>query len=178
MILIILILAVIAFIYFNVIPRKGHTPAALVSLLITFACIVGIVAHDYNHLGMKVKNSTITKELVSSASPKLPVLLYQPLGQGKEKIYLYKTNAAAPKPTPIKTENSSARVQRAPKPTLTISTQRYVFKNGLDNFLFGWFGHENELKHREYTFKIPQTWKVLSVKQARLLQKQMLSKQK
>lgn len=169
MILIILILAVVAFIYFNVIPKKGHTLAALISLLFVLFSVVGIVAHDYNHLGMKVKTSTITKELVSSASPKLPVLLYQPLGQGKEKIYLYKTNAAEKKPTPIKTENSAAKVRRSKNPTLTISSQRYVFKNGLDSFLFGWFGHENELKHREYIFNIPRTWKTLSVKQAQLL---------
>ncbi len=54
MILIILILAVIAFIYLNVIPKKGHTPLAWLSLIIAVLCVVGIVEHDYyNHFGMK-----------------------------------------------------------------------------------------------------------------------------
>ena len=52
MILIILILAVIAFIYFNVIPKKGYMPLAIISLLIAVLSIAGIVAHDYNHYGM------------------------------------------------------------------------------------------------------------------------------
>lgn len=174
MILIILILAVIAFIYFNVIPKKGHTPIAWLSLIVAILCVVGIVAHDYNHYGMKIKTTTVKKELVSSASPKLPLLLYQPLGNGTEKVYLYKTNNADKKPTATKTDKTSAIVKKnARKATVTIKTNRYVFRNGMDAFLFGWFGHNNELKSREYIFSVPKNWKVLSIKQAKTLQKQM-----
>ena len=161
MILIILILAVIAFIYFNVIPKKGYMPLAIISLLIAVLSIAGIVAHDYNHYGMKTQTTTVKKELVSSASPQLPVLLYQPLGNGTEKIYLYKT------------DKTHASMKTAAKPSMTIKTERYVFSNGWNQFLFGWFGHNNELKHREYTFNVPKNWKVLSIKQAKSLQKQM-----
>lgn len=173
MILIILILAVIAFIYFNVIPKKGHMPVAIISLIIAALSVAGIVAHDYNHFGMKTQTITIKKDLVSSASPQMPILLYQPLGNGKEKIYLYKSNNAAKKPTPIKTDKTHANVKAASKPSMTIKTEHYVFRNGFDQFLFGWFGHNNELKHREYTFSVPKNWKVLSIKEARTLQKQM-----
>lgn len=173
MILIILILAVIAFIYFNVIPKKGYMPLAIISLLIAVLSITGIVAHDYNHYGMKTQTTTVKKELVSSSSPQLPVLLYQPLGNGTEKIYLYKTKNTDKKPTPIKTDKTHASVKTAAKPSMTIKTERYVFSNGWNQFLFGWFGHNNELKHREYTFNVPKNWKVLSIKQAKSLQKQM-----
>lgn len=61
MILIILILAVIAFIYFNVIPKKGYMPLAIISLLIAVLSIAGIVAHDYNHYGMKTQTTTVKK---------------------------------------------------------------------------------------------------------------------
>lgn len=64
-------------------------------------------------------------------------------------------------------------MKTATKPSMTIKTERYVFRNGFDQFLFGWFGHNNELKHREYTFNVPKNWKVLSIKQAKTLQKQM-----
>lgn len=92
MIIIVLILAVLLFIYFNVIPGKGHTFAAWISLIVTSICILGIVAHDYNHWGMKTETQTVNQSLVSSATPNLPLLLYRPLGNGTEKIYLYKTN--------------------------------------------------------------------------------------
>lgn len=173
MILIILILAVIAFIYFNVIPKKGHMPLAIISLIIAALSVMGIVAHDYNHFGMKTETKTVKKELVSSASPQMPMLLYQPLGNGTEKIYLYKTNNAAKKPTPIKTDKTHASVKTASKASMTIKTERYVFRSGLDQFLFDWFGHNNELKHREYTFNVPKNWKVLSIKDAQALQKKM-----
>ena len=39
--------------------------------------------------------------------------------------------------------------------------------------MYDWFGHNNELKHREYTFNVPKNWKVLSVKEAKALQKKM-----
>lgn len=173
MILIILILAVIAFIYFNVIPKKGHMPIAIISLIIAALSVAGIVAHDYNHFGMKTQTTTVKKELVSSASPQMPVLLYQPLGNGTEKIYLYKTNNADKKPTSIKTDKTHASVKTASKASMTIKTEHYVFRNGWDQFLFGWFGHNNELKHREYTFNVPKNWKVLSIKEAKALQKKM-----
>lgn len=173
MILIILILAVIAFIYFNVIPKKGHLPVAIISLIIATLCIVGIVAHDNDHYGMKVKTTTVKKELVSSASPQFPILLYQPLGNGTEKVYLYKTNNTDKKPTSIKVNKSHAVVKTAAKPTITIKTQRYVFDDNMQKFLFDWFGHNNELKKREYIFNVPKNWKVLSVKEAKALQKKM-----
>lgn len=173
MILLILILAIIAFIYFNVIPKKGHRPLALISLALAFLGVVGIVAHDYGHFGMKVKTTTSRQELVSSVTPKLPVLLYQPLGNGQEKVYLYKTNNAAKKPTASKTDHTSTKLQTAKTASVTIKTERYVFDNQFNRFLFGWFGHDQELKHREYNFKLPKNWRVLSVKEAKALQQKL-----
>lgn len=43
MILLILIVAAIMFIYFNIIPGKRHTFIAWLSLIITILCVVGIV---------------------------------------------------------------------------------------------------------------------------------------
>ena len=178
MILIILILAVIAFIYLNVIPKKGHTPLTWLSLIIAVLCVVGIVEHDYyNHFGMKAETTTVKKDLVSSASPKLPILLYQPLGNVAEKVYLYKTNNADKKSTPTKTDKTISKVvKNASSASVTVTANRYVFNNGLDAFLFGWFGHNKEIKSRKYIFSVPKTWQVLSVKQAKALAKQQTKK--
>ena len=161
MIIIVLILAALLFIYFNVIPGKGHTFAAWISLIVTSLCILGIVAHDYN------------QSLVSSATPNLPLLLYRPLGNGTEKIYLYKTNDSQKKLKAIKLDKVSTKINHSKKPTLQIKTTRYVYSDNFSKIMFSVFGHNNELKQRKYIFAIPSNWKVISTKDMQKLQKQM-----
>lgn len=178
MIIIILILAAILFIYFNVIPGKGHSLISWISLIITSLCILGIVAHDYNHWGMKTETHTVKQNLVSSATPNLPILLYQPLGNGTEKVYLYKTNNKQKKPKTIKLNKVSTKVQKAKQASLKIKTVRYVYRDNFSRIMFSVFNHNNELKHREYIFNIPSNWKVISTKDMQKLQKQMQEKMK
>ena len=178
MILLILLLAIIAFAYFNIIPGKGHRFLAWISLAVLIVSVGSVVLHDRDHLGMEVETKTQTQRLVSSASPQLPILLYQPLGNGTEKVYIYKTNAEQKKPKPIKVDKMKATVTKsAAKPTVTIKTERYVFKNSTMKALFSVFNHENELKQRTYEFKLPKNWQVLSIKQAKALQKKLLQQQ-
>lgn len=177
MILLILIVAAIMFIYFNIIPGKRHTFIAWLSLIVTILCVVGIVEHDYNHWGMKTKTTSSTNTLVSSATPRLPILLYQPLGNGTEKVYLYKTGQLQKKPKSIKLDKVSTKVKRSSQPKVTIKTTCYTYSNTFNQIMFGVFGHDKELKHREYIFSIPYNWKVMSVNDAKQLQKQMMKKQ-
>lgn len=176
MIIVILILAAILFIYFNVIPGKGHTLVSWISLVITSLCILGIVVHDYNHWGMKTKTVSSTQTLVSSANPALPILLYQPLGNGTEKVYLYKTSNDQKKPKAIKLDKVSTKIKQGKTASLKIRTTRYVYKNDFSRIMFSVFSHNNELKHREYIFTIPSNWKVISTKDMQKLQKQMQEK--
>lgn len=174
MIIFILIIAAICFIYFNVIPGKFHTPAAWLSLIIAALCVIGIVEHDYNHWGMKSQTTVETQRLTSSAVPQMPVLLYQPLGNGTEKIYLYKTADKPKKLVATKTDKMAVKIKKNAKVAqVSIKTTRYVYKNKLDEAMFSIFGHNKELKKREYDFSIPKNWQVLSTKQAKQLQKQM-----
>lgn len=174
MIIFILIIAAICFIYFNVIPGKFHTPAAWLSLIVTALCVIGIVEHDYNHWGMKGETTVQTQKLTSSAVPQMPVLLYQPLGNGTEKIYLYKTADKPKKLVATKTDKMAVKVNKNAKTAqVAIKTTRYVYKNKLDEAMFSIFGHNKELKKREYVFSVPKNWQVLSVKKAKELQKQM-----
>lgn len=174
MIIFILILAAIAFIYFNVIPGKAHNLLAWISLLFLGLSVIGIVEHDYNHWGMKTETVTTKKILVSSVNPQLPILLYQPLGDGTEKVYLYKTDNQQKKPQAIKLNKMKAQVKTTTaSPTVTIKTTRYVYKGNFTSLMFGIFGHNHELKQRSYTFSIPSNWQTMSVKQLKKLQKQM-----
>ncbi|QNQ82401.1 DUF4811 domain-containing protein [Lactobacillus sp. PV037] len=173
MIIAILIVAAILFIYFNVISGKAHTLLAWIALIFVGLSIAGITLHDCSHYGMKEKVQTHTTTLSSSASPQLPLLLYQPLGNGTEKIYLYKTSDKQNKPQAIKTDKMKVEVKQGATPRLKITTTRYTYKNDWNKILFEIFGHNNELKERKYTFYVPKNWKVLSVKQAQELQKKM-----
>lgn len=174
MIILILIIAIICFIYFNVIPGKGHNVVSWISLIAILLSIVGIVEHDHNHWGMTTKTTTTSKQLVSSVSPKLPVLLYQPLGNGTEKIYLYKTDKFDKKPKPTKTDQTSVKVNKnAKEARVDIKNTRYVYKDSFSQFLFYGFDHDGELKNREYVFSVPKNWQVISVQDMKKLQKQM-----
>ena len=42
--------------------------------------------------------------------------------------------------------------------------------------MFGVFSHNNELKQRKYIFTIPSSWKVISTKDMKNLQKQLQEK--
>lgn len=176
MIIVILILAAILFIYFNVIPGKGHTIISCLSLIVTSLCILGIVAHDYNHWGMKTETQISKQSLVSSASSNLPLLLYQPLGNGTEKVYLYKTNNEQKKPKAIKLDKVSTEIKHSAQANLQIETTRYVYRDNFSRIMFGVFAHDNELKQRKYIFTIPSSWKVISTKDMQKLQKQMQEK--
>lgn len=176
MIIVILILAAILFIYFNVIPGKGHTIISWLSLIVTSLCILGIVAHDYNHWGMKTETQISKQSLVSSATPNLPLLLYQPLGNGTEKVYLYKTNNEQKKPKAIKLDKVSTEIKHSAQANLQIETTRYVYRDDFSRIMFGIFAHNNELKQRKYIFTIPSSWKVISTKDMQKLQKQMQEK--
>lgn len=176
MIIVILILAAILFIYFNVIPGKGHTIISWLSLIVTSLCILGIVAHDYNHWGMKTETQISKQSLVSSATPNLPLLLYQPLGNGTEKVYLYKTNNEQKKPNAIKLDKVSTEIKHSAQANLQIETTRYVYRDNFSRIMFGVFAHDNELKQRKYIFSIPTSWKVISTKDMQKLQKQMQEK--
>lgn len=176
MIIVILILAVILFIYFNVIPGKGHTLVSWISLIITLLCVLGIVEHDYNHWGLKTETQTSTQNLTSSVNPNLPILLYQPLGNGTEKVYLYKTNNNQKKPKAIILDKVATKVKQGKEASLKIRTTRYIYKDNFSRIMFSAFSRNNELKHREYIFTLPSNWKVISTKDMQKLQKQMQEK--
>ena len=168
---ILLIIALVFFFICSVIPfNKYHGIIAFFFLVIATLSGVSIVANDTYHYGMKVKTTTTRYQLVS-ASDKMNVLLYQPLGNGSEKVYLYKTSSKQ-KIKPMKTKDSSAKyVITSDKPNVTVTEKRYVYKDGLSKFFFGILHNNNELKHCYYTFNINRDWNVLTAKQAKELDK-------
>lgn len=121
--IILLILATICFFCFTVLPMIKHRVIyAVISLLVMLTCGSLIILNDSFNFGMQVETTKTTKSLASSASKDLDVLLYQPLGTKNERVYLYKTDADAKKPTATKTTDSVAKyTTNAKKATLVIT---------------------------------------------------------
>lgn len=94
MIIFLLILCVLGFAYTNVFGRKVWHKCCMVIFGLGFlASLSLIVLNDKDHFGMTEVTQDKTFELKSSSSSKdgPNMLLYQPLGDGSEKVYLYNT---------------------------------------------------------------------------------------
>lgn len=98
------------------------------------------------------------------------MLLYQPLGDGTEKIYLYKTDADQEEPKQTGTDKVTNVVETgADSAQLETKTTRWVYKSDLSRFLFGIADNDGQYVSRTNTFSLPDSWEVLSVDQAKKL---------
>lgn len=177
MILFILIISVVGFAICNVFAKNIFQKILAILLgLVFLASLALITLNVTNHFGMK-KEATVTSEaLVSSATSKdFDVLLYQPLGNGKEKVYLYRTNEEQKKPTATKTEQTSYTVKQTQTSHAKVTIKKYVwvYKNKFYELLFGITDNNHEYIKQHYTFEIPKSWPVLSVNQAKAFAKLM-----
>ena len=91
MMLVIVVISVIAFALLNVFAKnKVQTVISLLFGLVFVLSLTAMMANLSAHFGMEKTTTTTTQPLVSSSdNDQLPMLLYQPLGDGTEKIYLY-----------------------------------------------------------------------------------------
>ena len=107
MIFAVTIISVLAFALTNIFAKKmWHTALSIVFALLFIVSLCLITANDHYHYGMKKVTDTTTQALTSSADNKnMNMLLYQPLGNGTEKVYIYKTNEAQKKAKTTGTEH-------------------------------------------------------------------------
>lgn len=143
------------------------------------ASIVLIVQNDHNHFGMKTVTETKSTTLVSSAdSQGLSMLLYHPLGNGTEKVYLYRTNNQQAKPKATQTENTTNQVKVVTTPPKLVTTTKYrVYKNNQAKFWFGIAGNDHEFVSRNNRFEVNQNWLTLSDQQAKQFAKKIKAQQ-
>lgn len=152
-------------------------PFSLFFLLIAGACSVSLMLNDAQHLGMTKTTKSQTQTLVSTAGRKKPfnVTVYQPLGNGSEKIFIYRTASQPNRNQKTKiNQNVTIKVKHTntSKPELVVQQRQYTYQNGFWKFMFMGLGLNKETHHYNYIFKVPQNWLVLSTYQLRKLQKQ------
>lgn len=183
MVIIALIIATLG-LFWAVVLLNGHQLRRWLigGFLILFLGMIGLlIANDNFQYGMVKTHQRTTSTLVSSI-PNQPasvpnVLLYQPLGNGTEKVYLYRTNTSQAKPQAVPTKHVSSKLKMATsdQATLTVTTSRWQYRNDWQHALFAFSGEQNRVAHRDYTFRLPQTWLSLSTTEAKQLAKIMKS---
>lgn len=152
-------------------------PISIFFLLIAGACSILLMLNDANHLGMKKIIKSQTQTLVSTTGEKGPLNLtiYQPLGDGSEKIFVYRTANQPNRNQKTKAdENITTKVEHThiQKPQLIIQQQQYTYQNHFWKLMFMGLGLNKETYHYTYIFKVPQDWLILSTNQLKKLKKQ------
>lgn len=152
---------------------KGKKRAFLTFLvsIIFSGSICLVVLNQYQHLGMK--KVTTTKEVtLKSSSEEMPMemLLYQPLGNGEEKVYLYHTDKKEKELLKTGQEKVSNQVltNQSQEKLVTKQTE-WVYQS---DFLKLFFSVEKEptyLVQEENTFYLPKKWLELSVDETKKL---------
>lgn len=172
MIFVVTIISVLAFALTNIFAKKTWQTILSVVFAVIFLISLGfITANDHYHYGMKKVTETTTQTLSSTADNKaMKMLLYQPLGNGKEKIYLYKTNESQKKPKPTGTDHVSNTVKKnQAKSQLQTAKTYWVYKNDTTKFWFGLSSKNHQLIKEKNTFDVQKDWLVLSTDQAKKL---------
>ncbi|MBG0500725.1 DUF4811 domain-containing protein [Enterococcus faecium] len=169
MIIGVLIVSLLAFALTNVFAKKTwQTFLSLIFGLIFVASLSLIVANLSNHFGMEKVTETKTEKIVSSAdSQGADMLLYKALGNGKEKVYLYRTNEKQEKPKATGTDNETNKVEKTDGDAEKVTKTTYwEYKNDMYKSWFNIADNNHEYDSRVNTFKIPETWVELSTDQA------------
>lgn len=138
--------------------------------------LVAIIGNSTYHWGMKKVTQVQTVPLEPSLpAANFPALLYRDLGIAhQERIYLYRVPGSS-KPQATKSTTATWKLHTTHRSTAQLEThqQGWVYSNGWSRFLFGIANNDHELIQRHYSFKIPQTWLVLSTQQAQKLQRKL-----
>ncbi|PQC29606.1 DUF4811 domain-containing protein [Enterococcus mundtii] len=176
MIIFVLIASVIAFALTNVFAKKmWQTLLSLVFGLLFVLSLGLIVGNITNHFGMEEVTETKTTPLVSSADQSdVNMLLYQSLGDGTEKVYLYRTDDKQKEPKATGTKNETNKVEQMDGKAEKVSETTYwVYKNDQYKFWFNLADNNHEYERRVNTFKLPNDWIELSTDQASELAKRV-----
>lgn len=167
MIFVILILSAVATAFLFVLGKKVWQRRLFFIFAACFIVSIGLIVANFNqHFGMERETSTQTVDLVSSVNEQdTDALLYKPLGDGTEKVYLYQTETME-KPKSAGSAGVENHVnQDADQAQLTTKKTEWVYKNKFYQVLFAMAGNNHEFIKQENQFDLPSDWQVLSTEE-------------
>lgn len=155
-------------------PLLRNLTSLIIAILFALSLSL-IVLNGRDHFGMKKITTTQTADLISvSPFKQLKMLLYQNVGtSGKNRVYIYKTQATQKKPTttnPDPTHTTNKVKVTTQSPRIVTKTTRWVYKNDAYRLWFGIAGNNHKLIQHKNTFEINNDWLTLSSVQAKKLQ--------
>lgn len=160
--------------------RTPRIIAATITGIIFIGSTALMTVNYSHHFGMH-KVTTTTTRRIYSASDKLPVALYRPVGStGEDDVYIYKTDQDQKKPSHTQvSEYTHSKMKRADRstPRLVTKETRWEYKNHFYQTLFAWSGMDGTLVKRTNTLEYPRTYVKLTVNQAKQLAKLQKSPQ-
>jgi len=167
MIFVILILSVVAMAFLFILSQKRWQRNLSFVFAVFFVVSLGLIVANFNqHLGMETANKSQTVNLESSLKDqKAKALLYKPLGDGSEKVYLYETKDSEKLQSTGKDQVINHIDHHADQAQLHIEKTEWIYKNGFYRLLFGISGNEHEFIQQENQFELPSDWKILSTEQ-------------
>ncbi|GAF40447.1 hypothetical protein JCM14202_2346 [Agrilactobacillus composti DSM 18527 = JCM 14202] len=185
MLLFLLLIGILAFAIVMIgMPRSvAKYMLICLSLVVSLGSIVMFLGNDISHWGM-IENTVVDDRPLAPAATVqgTNVLLYKRLGNGKEKITIYKTNAKQKKPKTTKadvtTTNQLTRSDTVQNPVLERTRYQYSYKNSFYRLLFAGTNSDDRFIKEANEFKVPENWAVLSTDQVATLQKQAKTTQK
>lgn len=172
MIFAVIIISVLAFAGINVFAKnRWQTALSFVFALFFVGGLTLMTANDHYHFGMKKITETATKPIVSTSDSKeMNLLLYEPLGNGTEKVYAYRTDEKQKKPLSTGTEHVTNEVKENQTSNQIITEKTYwVYKSKTAEWWFGLSSKNYQLVKEKNTFEIEKDWTVLSTEQAKIL---------
>lgn len=181
MIIFLVIISVLLFAFTFIFAKSTWQYVLTVVFGLVFLGSVALMEMNYSHhFGMEKETITKTSPIVSSADTEgLNILLYQPLGDGEEKVYLYKTKPSQEKVSQTGTDhvkNTVSKNDTIKEATLESKTTRWVYKSSFYKLLFGISGNNKEYDSRKNLFYLPNDWLELSTDQAKELGEKMNEK--
>lgn len=138
--------------------------AGSVILLVVVSVI--LILNDTEHFGMKQVDESQEQSLLSSSkNSKSKKLFYKNLGNGKEKIYYYRTSDNDPaklkKTDPMTTQ---VRVKRSSSNKLKVVKKYWVYTNDFAKLFFAGGQPNHQFIEQHFTFQVDENWKILQRK--------------
>ncbi|MHA8137823.1 DUF4811 domain-containing protein [Lactobacillaceae bacterium Scapto_B20] len=171
-IILLVVVAVLFFLSWNLVSKQ---PLHLILNTIFTVLLAGVmllsVANFKYHYGMHKVESTTENTKVSSLSPKLNLVLSQPVGQSnsKDKALVYKSGSSKKTIKPDTDEtNLVVKSSSVKKAKLVTKTVRWEYKNSFYRFMFG-LAQKSAIYHQTNTLYVPNDWFVLNAKQVKAL---------
>ncbi|EOT45559.1 MULTISPECIES: DUF4811 domain-containing protein [Enterococcus] len=184
MILVILVISALLFAGSFIFAKSVIQNIIATILGVIFIGSLVLVTLNYsNHFGMEkvtVETKNSGQPLYSSInSDGVDVLMYQPLGDGSEKVYLYNTKKDQKEPAKTGTDHVTNTVKKAEddQAKLVQNKTYWEYKSDWARLLFGIADNDHELVEEHNTFYLPETWTELTVDQAKAFG-ELMTKQK